>query len=299
VASQNAIIFLTEIQSAQPGEGCNQFHTSKVGHCKTKVRARILRVFKGEYDRETVPDEFEVQIQQTIIISAISPWSDNNIQAGQRYLILSRASQIGPSAFASTLAPVLVTDQEDTIGDLELILNSEPLTLHQQASAVAGAIAASGTPHSYFLGNYAAGLLAAGSEADTMDLARAMEDSTDSAFSAFAKFLLLSELWDHSRSAAKPPENLLKTYIVITAQYFLLPSEEPTLDLPSLREDILSHHIPWLLGSERAKALMRTALPPALSQRLRKQALDLAADERQRQERRQLMKELLPLIGPN
>jgi hypothetical protein len=44
---------------------------------------------------------------------------------------------------------------------------------------------------------------------------------------------------------------------------------------------------------------MRTALPPALTQQLRKQALNLAADERQRPERRQLMKELLPLISPN
>src|SRR5450755_3546547 len=69
VASQNTIIFLTEIQSAQPGEGCKQFHVGKVGHCKTKVRARILRVFKGEYDREAVPAEFEVEIQQTIIVS--------------------------------------------------------------------------------------------------------------------------------------------------------------------------------------------------------------------------------------
>ncbi len=175
VVSRNAVIFLTEIQSAQPGDGCKQFHIRKVGQCKTTVRARILRVFKGGYDHDKIPAEFEVEIQQTIIISAISPWSDNNIQAGQRYLILSRANQIGPSAFASTFAPVLVTDQEDPIGDLELILNTETLTLHQQASAVAEAITASGTPHSYFLGNYAAGLLAAGLESDTMGLVRAME----------------------------------------------------------------------------------------------------------------------------
>lgn len=299
VASQNASIFLTEIQRAQPGQGCAQFHVTRVGYCKTKVRARIIRVFKGEWDREAVPAEFEVDIQQIINISAGAPWSDNNIQAGQRYLILSRAEQIGPSVFASALAPVPVTDQDDPVGDLELILNTEPLTLHQQASAVAGALGASGTPHSYFLGRYAAALLAAGSETDTMDLARALEESTDHAFSDFAKHVLLSELCDRSRSAAEPPKSLLNTYIVMTVRYFLLPPKESTLDLPSLRDGILSNHIPWLLNSERAKVLMRAALSPDLRQRLRKQVLSLAADERQRPERRQLMKELLPLIGPN
>src|ERR1035438_9903427 len=164
VASQNASIFLAEIQSAQPGEGCAQFHVTRVGYCKTKVRARILRVFKGEWDRAAVPAEFEVEIQQIINISAGAPWLDHDIRAGQRYLILSRANQIGPSVFASTLAPVPVTDQDDPVGDLDLILNTEPLTLHQQASAVAAVITASGTPHSYFLGRYAADLLAAGSE---------------------------------------------------------------------------------------------------------------------------------------
>jgi hypothetical protein len=192
---------------------------------------------------------------------------------------------------------VPVTDREDTIGDLELILNSADLTLHQQASALAGVIAASGTPHSYFLGNYAAGLLAAGSEADTMGLARAVEDSTDRTFSDLAKLLLLSDLLGESKSATKPPENLLKTYVVMTARYFLLQPDAPNPDVPDLQQDIMLRHLPWLVRSERAKALMRTALPPSLSQRLQKKALDLAADERIRPEHRLLMKELLPLIG--
>jgi hypothetical protein len=299
VASESATIFLTEIQNVQPGEGCEYFHLHKYGRCKTKVRARLLRVFKGEYDREKVPAEFEVEIQQTIITSAISPWSDSNIQAGQRYLILTAARQVLPSVFASTVGPLLVTDQEDMVGDLELILNTESLTQHQQASAVAAAISASGTPHSYFLAHYAAGLLAAGSDADTLALARAVEESTDHAFSHDAKVALLGMLWDQSKSATKAPENLLKTYFFMTTRYFLLPPDAPNPGRPSLREEILSRAIPWLVGSEQAKALIRTALPPALRQQLRTQAVALAADERQRPERRQLMKELLPLIGPN
>jgi hypothetical protein len=37
------------------------------------VRARILRVVKGEYNREEAPAEFEVEIQQTVRVSAIAP----------------------------------------------------------------------------------------------------------------------------------------------------------------------------------------------------------------------------------
>jgi len=298
-ASRNRIIFLTEVLSAQPGEGCAYFHLHRVGRCRTKVRARILRVFKGEYDGDALPAEFEVEIQQNILLSSIAPWTDIRIQAGQRYLILSTAGQIGPSAFASNLGPVVVTDREDTIGDLELILNSERLTLHQQASAVAAAIAAAGTPHSYFLANYAAGLLAAGSDSDTAGLARAFDVSNDQSFSDFARVMLLGDLWSQCKSAAQAPDNLLRTYMIMTARYFLLPSAEPTLELPSLREECLRTHIPWLLGSERSKSLMRTELPPTLGRRLRQQILALAVDQRQRPDRRQLMQELLALIGTN
>jgi len=44
---------------------------------------------------------------------------------------------------------------------------------------------------------------------------------------------------------------------------------------------------------------MRTELPPTLGRRLRQQILALAVDQRQRPDRRQLMQELLALIGTN
>ena len=280
VATQNATIFLAEILRAEPGDGCAYFHRYRQGRCTTIVRANILRVFKAADEQEPASKEFETTIQQMQVISGIGPWTDIDILPGQRYLILSRANGSFPTAFKSCLGPILITDDEDTISDLEVILASEALTISQQASSVASALTKATKPRSYFLADYSARLLAASRDFDGVPLREAIENSPDATFSPLARLSLLDRLWDEAKSDSDAPVELLHTYIVMVARYFNV--EQPASETyhRDLSSEILNRHIPFLLASRQTKRMLGDAIPVALRRKIQNRAADLIARDR-------------------
>jgi hypothetical protein len=127
--SESQTIFVAEIQDVLRQGDCSFFLQGTIGSkCDTRVRVRIAQVIKVE-DRAQIPMEFDCEIHQVLGRSVnASRWS-SPIQVGQRYLIFSLSKQSVPDIFASTLAPILVTDNEDIVSDVEMILHSELLTL--------------------------------------------------------------------------------------------------------------------------------------------------------------------------
>ena len=278
LVGDSATIFVAEIREAHSQGDCTRFKRHVPGSgCNTVVRATITRVLKGG-DGEPAPRDFEILVQQTIGRSAATTRWEREIEPGQRYLIFSPGTQGLPGMFASTLSPVPVAPDEDVASDVELIVNLGHLTLQQQATAVATSIRTTTVPHSWLLGQYTAGLLAAGSDRETSDLAQTIESSPDGTFSFLGKFLFLASLWGASQSATSPPRNLIHVYAVMAIKYLPAKADPRSLDLPDLRTDILSRHIPWIVKSERATSLLRAVTPSESAARAARKAQEMSAD---------------------
>jgi hypothetical protein len=190
-----------------------------------------------------------------------------------------------------------VVEGEDLVSDVELIINIEPLTLRQQLSAVAGALHNSSAAHSGLLGEYAAGLLAIGSESDTMELTQAIETSSETVFSDLARFLFLTSLWDESKSARTPPRNLIRTYAVMAIRYLPAEPSIPSLTVPSLRSSILTRDLPWILSSETARGILRTMPPSGLATQTRSKVQAMASDGRLTSEERSALRVLAGILS--
>ena len=293
-----ATIVLTEIGSAQPGEGCSGPLLSSFGHvCKTKVHVRLVRIFKDSDHLGLAPSQFEAEIlQHTGGYFETYRWTGQQLKIGQQYLITSDKNTL-PDLFESPAGVVLVTQKEDTLGDVDLILRSASLPLREQASAVTMALTDPVKPHGSFLSNYVAAVLQAGSDAETVALAEAIESSTESAFSDMGKSSLLYQLWVQSSESAKPRDNLFRTFVTMTARYLLVEPEQRNVDLPDLRVAILHNYLPFILGSERARSALRTALLPTVRSQVRKRALELVEDNRLPADQRAGLRELLAVLG--
>lgn len=297
--SDSVTVFLAEIEAAQPGGGCAMlWHARPNSSCDTKVRARILHVYKSIGDSVNNSIEFDCEIHQRFVTSGTTPWQlqEKPIQAGQRYLIFSPALRDLPTIFATTPGPVLVSDDDDMIGDLELILNTEPLPTVQQASAVAAAITNSARRRSLLLSGYIGRLLAEGSDTETASLAHALESGSDQAFSLWGRWELLSTLASESKSGTEGPDNLVRAWIVMTARYFLLEPNEATFLIPDLHQVILGY-IPAILEHERPRSMMRKALTPSLREGFAGRVRETAADERVPLARREQLRRFLTAIG--
>jgi hypothetical protein len=292
-------IFLAEIQNAEPGPGCEpQVAWGRI--CRTRVRARAILILKEDGPQDSVPCEFEVEIQQDVGSHSVTgPWTGRSLQPGLQYLIFFNSKKSLPEMFASPSSTMQTTAEEDTVADVELILRSQLLSVRQQAAAAAQAIVRSGVPHSSFLSEYLATLLRVGNDADTVDLFQAIENSTDLALSANAMSGLLFQLGLQLRSADTIPDNLLHTFVTMTARYFATEPDKPSPALPDIRGTILTNYIPWILGSERVTTIFRKALPPASVQQFRQKALEVVIDRRYSINQKEHLRQLLAAINQN
>ena len=163
-----------------------------------------------------------------------------------------------------------------------------------QSDAVKSPRVASTRPRSRFLAEYVAVLLAAGPDAQTSMLARALDDATILPLSDDAKRAFLGSLLQQSWTADHPTGSLLRGLVTSTARFFMA-FDRPREGFRPIQVDILQNQVRWIGTSDRATAAMR-ALAPAILQPLRKRAVELAADNRLAPEHRALVNQLLAII---
>ena len=84
---------------------------------------------------------------------------------------------------------------------------------------------------------------------------------------------------DHLTELPNPPDNLAHVFVAMTARYLVEASDLPDPGQPDIRDPIRQNFVPWILGSERAKAVLRVSPAPVLAERVRKKALQVAADD--------------------
>src|SRR5579872_2523073 len=197
--------------------------------CEIPARVRVERTLKGN---ALEPAALTVTLRQALVWVGdrpLSPWTEEDIGPGQRYLLL--VDQLG-SAQELVESPneiELLTDAADSVGDVELALRIATLPLNEQAAAIARAVAAGSPPHGAFLAEHIRAILGSGSEAGFDVVAQALVAAPDQAFSEQGRRALLSTLY----TARKGPARLGRLLASLTSKYFLIDSRQSRPRLPS------------------------------------------------------------------
>ncbi len=270
-ATEHTTILVIEIDSVQPSADCTA--VLRPNSCKVTIHGQVTRVLKDAQHQGLRPGIFEAQIPRYLygMVPTGSPWAGWNVERGQEYLIFSDRGAGLAATIESPAGEYLVTTNEDAVADVELILGSASLDVREQAAAASAAIGGV-KQRSLMFAEYAAALLAAGSDGDTAVLAHAIENSKKSAFSEWAKGSLLGQLWSGLRVLDNGPENPLHVFVTMTARYLVEAPDNPAEGHPDIRASVARNYVPWILGSERAKSILRTALPSQLADKLREKA---------------------------
>ena len=267
--------------------------------CKLHISGRVIRVLNDAGRQGGLLGHFEADVTQTSR-SGLSQtgWSLIHLEVGRQFVVCSHPS---PSLTAMIEEPTWagpVPVGEDFVGDLELMIGGAHRPVEDQISAVTLALIGATTPRSGELARYAVSLLAEAPRGDTVALSQAIE-SGGSALSASGKNTLLFSLWSEVRGQQVPAENLLRLLVRVVARYFVEAPANPGREEPDLRQQIVRNQLPWILGSEQAKAMLRTEVLPAVAEQFRQAALtekdSMAA--RFSPADRETMKQLAEFIG--
>jgi len=275
-----ATILLVKLDTAQPGATCRNLSVRPFCAIK-ELHGQVLQVLKDAQHLGLQPGVFEAEV---LLVGRYSlggnPWLvQNDVRPGQQYLLFSNLKSGLRAMIEAPSQLYLVPDDEDATADIELILKCSSLTLREQALAVSEAIDGAGKPRSFLLGQHAGALLAAGSDAETGPLAQSIEKCRDSTFSAWAGSCLLAPLWRRLQEHADVPDQVLHMFITMSARGLVASGERVDPDRPDGRRQILRDYVPWIVGSERAKAVLRVAPAAAVADRLRRGVLQAPASE--------------------
>ena len=176
---------------------------------------------------------------------------------------------------------VLIVEAEgDYAEDLYAILDLTSLPLPDQARGTATLIANPAKPHTLFLARYAVTLLAnTGPESDTWELAQALGDSTDRAFSEQARLNLLEHGALYvSAMANDPSNNLLPVFCKLVAKYFLMEPEKPVRVITRAQSMVLVRCWRTLQLVKGGTAAFRSNVSPAVTAQLRAKLTQLIRD---------------------
>lgn len=296
--TQYQSIFVAEIQDAHASDW-----DSRVPQQRTvAVKLKVSRILKDAGHQNLAPGEFDASLLQARwpggrIGDNPYFWSDKDVRRGQQYLIFSNVKNKSLGVmFESADMAEPVSGSEDTIEDVNLVLSTSALPLYRRSQLVADALQNPAKPRSRFLAEYAAAILAAGTDSDTTPLASSLETVNIGSFSQPARSYLLWQLFQQGRTADYPPNNLLQVFVTLVARYFVAGPEQPPPELDPLQVEILQNYVPWIRSSERAAAILRKESSLPMMQEVRHKTAQIAADTRIAVERRTQVREFLNLI---
>jgi hypothetical protein len=259
------------------------------------AHVRVTRVLRDYYGLGLKPCELDVPIR--ISEFGIRPyyWTTRDPQAGQTYILFSESKGDLRSIITEPKYAERLTEGVDAIGDVELALKEAGRPIAEQANAVAIALS-DGRLHSSLAG-YAAVLLAAGSDADTVQLRRVLEGDGALALSDAAKGGLLSALRVMPGTMPEVSDNLIHVYVSLVIRYFILDTHEGRRGPIGVRSSTLQTLLPEIRASARDLAVLKSlTLSPQDTAILRHEALRYQSDGSQPQKIREEAGHMLELF---
>jgi hypothetical protein len=289
-ALREAEIVVAEFTSLEPSED-----RTPPGTAPLRAHVRVTRILRDYYGLGLKPSELDVPIR--ISIFGIRPyyWTTRDPQAGQTYILFSESKGDLRSIIAEPDSAERLADGVDSTGDVELILKEAGRPISEQANVVAAALL-DGRRHSPLAG-HAAVLLAAGSDADTVQLREVLEGAGALALSDAAKGGLLSALRIMPGTVPEVSDNLIHVYVSTVIRYFILDASEDRRGPIGVRSSILQTDIPKIRASARELAVLKSlTLSPQDTAVLRHEALRYQSDPSQPQKIREEAGHLLELF---
>jgi len=232
---------------------------------------------------------------------SIAFWSDKALQTGQTYIVFTNA-RLDRTARLFEVPEMVepVTDNVNAVSEIEWIVKSMDLPLTVQARSVARLFQPEQRSKGRFLAEYAAGLLAFGTDSDTVELAQVLETKEGSAaLSSSAQQTLLWELFQRARSVDVPPANLLRVFDRLVARNIEEAGDTTQIGLSALQVNILQNYVPWIAKSERASSMMKISIPFDEARRLRLKVDKLEQNRNISVEQREALKQFRSLIPSN
>jgi len=294
-ATRYESIFLTEIIAAKSDQDCERTWD----RCKTTLRVRVVQILADQKRQGLATGEFESEILQWRGAPGDNPyfWSGRRLRIGQRYLVFSHRIGNCSDMFRAPANVEPVSNEVDSLGDIELILSSVKLSFREQADTVTVAVNSGGVAHGPLLAGFIVQLLVNGNESNTALLAQAVVEGQIGALSSSAKEGMLFGLFNGLRADSAAPDRSFELFVRLTMRYFL-DDAEPTIGKPTaVQRQVLNIYAGWIAGSARAANAMRTAVQPLLRRQFRQKLEDLSARGSLTPEEREQTRRLLAVVG--
>ena len=255
-------IFLAEIEQMNIGPGADP--------ALPGVQAKVTRVLRDDLQEGLHPAGFD----------APHIFGFENVVVGRSYLFFSHRKEGLADTLESPYGMYPITEADDPVGDIDLILGLASLPTSQRAHEVAVSLGSPGKPHTAILARYAVVLLAAGPDSDTEELAQALDSMGGQSFSEDAKISLLVEGELQVGMQRHPPRNLAASYVNLCVRFFLAQPESPDGRPSGWQGNFLTTYLPPIRRMDGELVNFRSVISPAVAAQLRKKLADIAGDGR-------------------
>jgi hypothetical protein len=234
------------------------------------ISGQVTRVLRDDLQVGLHPVGFEVHVIGT----------DDGVEAGRSYLVFSNRKESLSETLEKPYGMYPVTEADDPVGDIDLIIGLASRPMAQRAHEVAVSLGSLGKPHTSILARYVVALLAAGPDSDTEELAQSLDSMGGNSFSEDAKLSLLQEGELQISGLRHPQRNLVATYVKSCVRFFLAEPESPDGRPSGWQSNFLTTYLPPIRGMETELVNVRSVISPASAVRLRKKLTDIAGDGR-------------------
>ena len=240
--------------------------------CRAHVTGHIVKVVNDPGQQGRLTAGFDANILQQRPGMGDTGWSTTFTDVGEQYVVGSKPDRPLPETIEVPEWVARVKDQEELVGDLDLILGSAPLPLAARIATLSAALTSPGRRGGPVLAGYLVALLAESDDRDAEAVSEAVEDGGTDSLSTAGKNALLGSLWQEVRERRMPPVILLRLLVRVTMAYLVDAPASPRVDEPDLRLQIVRNQLPWILNSEEATAVLQNELASVSKDRLRRRA---------------------------
>jgi hypothetical protein len=264
--SAQAAVIVVQVGALQPAEGCKAPPTIPLFmFCPQSGTVEVTRILKGSFPQTPITFEVTFPTAGGFRSAQDRGWRMIFPVPGKgKYLITSFKERELRDLVTSPDAARGIDEKADVVGDVELILKCQTMSIPDQVSAVAAAIVSGGKSRSSFLSDYIGELLRVGSDVDLATLSQVIEGAGETEFASEAKYGLLYTLSNDQRVLHATPGRLWPLFVMLTARYLILP-DSPTEGESDFPRYLVRHIVETIRNSPEAESQFGAALDALLN----------------------------------
>ncbi len=183
-------------------------------------------------------------------------WSNRELKVGQRYLVFSQQTTHDLAVLFQQPERVEEVRDEVAVDDLRFMILHKAEPKPQQADALAAWLHDSEVSHTWYIGAYAAALLAGTPADQSAKLRTVLEDRAHEKLSENGRHGLVVGLSQRMNDKESADSGLLKLLTVETIRSVVGNESAATPQSKKIQLDTVENYLPGIVGSERARQLL-------------------------------------------